>query len=36
MAICNVLVNRLEGSLSIDTDYKQGTRVVLSHPIVNN
>lgn len=37
MAICKIVANRLEGTITLDTLYEKGTRIIFTHPIrINN
>ncbi|MDO5571605.1 MAG: HAMP domain-containing sensor histidine kinase [Bacteroidales bacterium] len=36
LSICKIIINRLGGDISIDEEYKEGARFVVTHPINNN
>lgn len=36
LTICRIIINRLEGDITLDTSYTEGIRIVLTHPIQNN
>ena len=37
LAICKIVANRLEGTITLDTLYEKGTRIIFTHPIrINN
>lgn len=36
LAICKIVANRLDGTISLDTVYEEGTRIIFTHPIRNN
>ena len=36
LTICRIIVHRLEGEIILDTNYNEGIRIVLTHPIQNN
>ena len=36
LAICKIVANRLEGTVTLDTLYEKGTRIIFTHPIRTN
>ena len=36
LTICKIIVNRLDGEITLDASYDKGTRIMFTHPIRNN
>lgn len=36
LTICKLVADRLGGSITLDTTYEKGTRMIFTHPIINN
>lgn len=36
LTICKLVVDRLGGSITLDTTYEKGTRMIFTHPIIKN